>query len=183
MHAQPPTGHAGNPADALQRTFAAIAATRMAGLPVCNPALTVAVPAMRRHEGEWLGVLLTPWALSLVILPGGGGQFRAIAVGESQDWAFPSGSYTFLGSSEDGLGPYQTCSLFSPVFEFDDQASAEAVALAAFDALLQPGEGALDSAAAAREDAEAARLAGRPLSSQAVSRRAFLRGSLFGGRE
>lgn len=173
---------AADPAAALHACFARIAATRMAGLPLCNPALTVAVPTMRAHDGEWLGVLVTPWAISLVLLPGAGGRFRAIQVGETQDWDFPSGSYAFQGSSEDGLGPYQSCSLASPVFEFASQDEAVAFARAALDALLQPAADAL--AAQAADEREAARLEGRPLPAapQPLSRRAFLRGALFGAR-
>ncbi|WP_168735153.1 [NiFe]-hydrogenase assembly chaperone HybE [Pseudothauera rhizosphaerae] len=149
--------HTENPRQLLAERFARIAATRMAGLPVANPALAVAVPAMEAWQGEWVGVLVTPWAVNLVILPGSGGRFRAIAVGASQHWHFPSGEYEFLGSHEDGLGPYQCCSLASPAFDFPTQADGEAFARAAFAALL----------------AEPA--------AQPVSRRAFLRGGLFGG--
>lgn len=158
--------HAANPAAALHACFAAIAARRMAGLPLCNPALTVAVPAMQAWEGEWLGVLVTPWAISLVLLPGPGGRFREIGVGQSQAWDFPSGRYDFLGSREDGLGAYQSCSLASPVFEFAGQDEAVAFALAALAALLQPAAGTREAL---------------PAGPQTVSRRAFLRGALFGG--
>ncbi|QDF99372.1 hypothetical protein CJ010_23950 [Azoarcus sp. DD4] len=174
------------PADrvaALHDCFAAIAATRMAGLPLCNPALAVAVPAMQVWEGEWLGVLVTPWAISLVLLPGPGGRFREIGVGESQEWAFPSGTYEFLGNREEGLGAYQSCSLASPVFEFASQDEADAFARAALAALLEADAGRL--AAQGREDREAARLEGRPTPApapQPLSRRAFLRGALFGAR-
>lgn len=166
--------HARNPQQQLAERFACIAATRMAGLPVVNPALNVAVPAMQAWLGEWLGVLVTPWAVNLVILPGPGGRFRPIEVGGAQWWDFPSGRYEFLGNREDGLGHYQSCSLASPAFDFPTQADAEAFALAAFDALLatppQPPA-----------SAEGARLAGGSAIAQPLSRRDFLRGGPFGG--
>ena len=153
------TFHPHNPQHALAATFAGIAATRMAGLPVFNPALAVAVPAMRAWEGEWLGVLVTPWAVNLVLLPGEGGRFQPIEVGGTQIWHFPSGRYAFLGNREAGLGHYQSCSLLSPVFELASQDAAEAFACAALDALLRaPAEPAAGA-------------------SQALSRRAFLGGS------
>lgn len=166
--------HAHNPQPLLAATFARIAATRMAGLPVVNPALGVAVPAMQAWQGEWLGVLLTPWAVNLVMLPGPGGRFRPIEVGGAQWWDFPSGRYEFLGNHEHGLGHYQSCSLLSPAFEFNTQADAQAFALAAFDALLA-------APPAPPASAEAARLAGASAMAQPVSRRDFLRGGLFGG--
>jgi [NiFe] hydrogenase assembly HybE family chaperone len=149
--------HLTNPATRLEAVFATIARERMAALPIVNPALAVAVPAMRDRDGEWLGVLLTPWAISLVILPGTGGRFRVLGADETQTWHFKSGDYAFMGNAEPELGPYQTCSLFSPVFEFADQAAAEATALAAFAAV-----DAVDATAP-----------------QAPSRRAFLRGGFL----
>lgn len=176
------TAFVSDPTEALRACFAGIAASRMAGLPVCNPALDVAVTAMQPWAGEWLGVLITPWAISLVLLPGDGGSFRELSLGQSQSWVFPSGDYDFLGNREEGFGPYQSCSLASPVFEFASQDDAIAFAGAALSALLQPAEAQL--AAQAHDDREAARLDGRPLppGPQTVSRRAFLRGALFGER-
>lgn len=134
---EPGAGFPVSPASELHATFARIAATRMAGLPVCNPALKVEVVGMQRWAGEWLSALITPWALNLMLLPGGGGHFRPLAVGQTQRWRFPSGEYVFSGQRETGLGAYQSCSLFSPVFEFASQAEAVAVAGASLAALLQ----------------------------------------------
>lgn len=170
--------HADNPAALLARVFRRIARERMAGLPICNPALQVAVVGMAAHAGDWLGGLVTPWALSLVILPGPGGCFRPLRIGESQDWCFASGVYAFLGHAEPELGHYQSCSLFSPVFQFADQGEAEAVAGAALAALQQTA----DAVAESGERAEAARLGGTAVGREPLSRRAFLRGGLFGGR-
>jgi [NiFe] hydrogenase assembly HybE family chaperone len=162
--------HCANPAARVVATFAAIARTRMTGLPIANPALVVAVPVMRAHLGEWLGVLVTPWAISLVLLPGGGGEFRALGADETQTWKFASGEYDFIGNDEPGLGPYQSCSLFSPVLEFTDQTSAEATACAALEALDCPAAPATPGAFVDREH--------RP----ALDRRAFLRGAFLGGQ-
>ncbi len=169
-----PACHTENPRHLLAATFTRIAATRMAGLPVVNPALAVAVPAMEAWQGEWVGVLVTPWAVNLAILPGPGGRFRPIEVGGAQWWELPSGRYEFLGNHEDGLGHYQSCSLLSPAFELSTQADAEDFALTAFDALLAAPPPASASA-------EGARLGGGSAISQPVSRRDFLRGGLFGG--
>lgn len=171
--------HADNPAALLQHAFAMIADGRMAGLPICNPALTVAVPAMRLHEDIWIGVLVTPWTIALAVLPHSANRFRPIEVGQQQCWTFASGDYVFMGNHEPGLGHYQTCSLFSPVFEFADQATAEATACAALDALLtEPAR----APAAPHNPAETARFSGTPLGDQAMDRRRFLRGGLFGAR-
>ncbi|PKO59067.1 MAG: [NiFe]-hydrogenase assembly, chaperone, HybE [Betaproteobacteria bacterium HGW-Betaproteobacteria-13] len=169
------SGFAHDPAPELRACFAAIAAGPMAGLPLCNPALEVAAIGFRSWQGEWLGALLTPWSLSLVLIPGGGGLFRPLAADERQCWSFPSGEYAFLGNREPELGPYQMCSLYSPVFEFESQADAEAVAHAALDALFVAADGAAEAGAAA----EQARLQGESVAAAPVSRRDFLRGGLL----
>jgi [NiFe] hydrogenase assembly HybE family chaperone len=163
-------GHHRNPRVRVEAEFSRIARTRMAGVPICNPALQVETIGFQRWQDEWLGILITPWALNLMLLPGGGDAFRALWPGDSQWWQFPSGAYEFLGNREPGLGPYQVCSLFSPVFEFATQDAARDTARAALAALFVPG-GAAQATAAAAPDAP-------PL-----SRRAFLRTLLAGPRE
>ncbi len=178
--AAPDAADAQAPRDALLACFTRIAATRMAGLPICHADLHVSVPVLQDHQGDWLGVLVTPWAMSLVLLPGSSGRFRPLAVGDSQDWAFPSGTYTFFGNSEAGLGPYQTCSLYSPMFEFADQAGADTVARAALIALLHPADAA--NATGVTDAAAPSATAPAPVTPPAgqgaavPARRAFLRG-------
>jgi [NiFe] hydrogenase assembly HybE family chaperone len=123
------------PARGIEQAFAR-AAERMRGLPVCNPALRVEVVGLRAWRGEWLGAVVSPWTLSLFIVPGGGGAFRPLGADERQRWSFPSGEYDFLGGEDPALGPYQTCSLLSPPWELASQGDARAAAAAALDALL-----------------------------------------------
>ncbi|MBR0566143.1 [NiFe]-hydrogenase assembly chaperone HybE [Azoarcus sp. L1K30] len=162
-----------DPAPAIAACFRRIATGQMADLPLCNPALAVAALGFRQWEGEWLGALLTPWSLSLMLVPGGGGRFRTLSLGQHQCWTLPSGEYEFVGNSEPEIGPYQLCSLYSPVFEFATQAEAEAVALAALDALFERPLGAAEAVAEQR------RLQGKSLAAAPVSRREFLRGGSF----
>jgi len=164
-----------NPEADVRAYFARVAATSMAGVPLCNPALTVATVGFRRWGGHWLGALLTPWCLNLLLLPDAEeGCWRD---GDTRWLAFPSGEYPFLVHRCDELGCLLACSLYSPVFEFDSQALALQVAEEALRALLASADAASDLAAAR----EAARLQGRAPSSVAVSRRGFLRAMLPGG--
>lgn len=125
-----------DPAPALTQAFAAIAATRMAGLAICNPALRVeALPFRRTAEGHWAGLLITPWALNLLCLPGQASTWPALAAGSKHDWRFPSGDYEFIVAAEASLGLYHLCSLFSPALDFASHEQARLTALAAEQAL------------------------------------------------
>ena len=163
-------GYADNPAAAVRAAFSHIAATRMADLPINNPALQVDVMGFRDWEGQWVGVLVTPWAIDLIIVPGEGAGFRRLGIDQRQTWVFPSGSFEFLGGDEPPLGPYQSCSLFAPVHEFTDHDSACRAAMTALEALFVPEAQPAPPAEPPPE---------RP---RTISRRDLLRGRFFGNR-
>jgi [NiFe] hydrogenase assembly HybE family chaperone len=121
---------------ALVAAFQRIAETRMAGMPLCNPALAVEAAGFRAFGGGQAGVLITPWSINLVLLPAAG--TAALAFGERASVGFPSGSYEFMGADEPECGAFRFCSLFSPPDEFSDQEQARAVALAIMAQLFQP---------------------------------------------
>jgi [NiFe] hydrogenase assembly HybE family chaperone len=157
-------------AGGLTAAFERIAATRMAGLPMNNPALRVAAVGFRHWAEDYLvGVLITPWAVNLVLL----GDGLRLAADRRQSWDFPSGSYEFMGGEEPECGPFQFCSLFSPTFEFANQAAAEATAGSVMDALLATAEASADRK-------EQSRLSGNSALRLPTSRREFLRGIVGG---
>lgn len=123
-------------AQRLVTAFEHIQRTRMVGVPVLNDRLRVQAIDFQSWQGHWLGVLLTPWFMNLMLLPGEADDWHALIPGSKRTQVFPSGRYEFIAGEEDGVGPYQACSLFSPVFEFDDQAVAVATAEAALEALM-----------------------------------------------
>lgn len=121
---------------ALEALFRHIAATRMAGVPVLNLALDVAARGFAPDgEGGLWGVLVTPWFMNLVRLPGP--QRPPLAVGATRRCVLGDEAFDFIGAHEDGFGPFEACSLFSPMHEFSDQAAALATADAVV-ALLRP---------------------------------------------
>ncbi|WP_374277397.1 [NiFe]-hydrogenase assembly chaperone HybE [Azonexus sp.] len=127
---------ADNPAPALEAAFAGIARTRMADVPLCNPALRVEAVGFRAlADGHWLGVMVTPWAINLLRLPGAGADWPATAAGGRHVWSLGSGDYEFIVAEEESLGVYHLCSLFSPALEFPDHAQARLTALAAVQAV------------------------------------------------
>jgi len=157
----------------LQHAFEQIHCERMVDLPMVNPALQVAVIGFEACEHGYLGVLLTPWCMNLVLLPNGD-EWQGLMPGSKQSHALPSGSYEFIVADELGLGRFQSCSLFSPMFEFADQATALATAEAALLAV---------NSEAAREQFGSGTAMGSVEQDEteapaALSRRDFLRGKL-----
>jgi [NiFe] hydrogenase assembly HybE family chaperone len=120
-----------DPSRTLVAAYARIARTRMAGLPMCHPGLSVeAVGFRRRRLGEdergWLGVLVTPWCMNLVWQPDD--PSRVAGTGRTRRHRLGQDEYEFIGTYEEDVGAYEACSLFSPMFAFEDMAGARAVA-------------------------------------------------------
>ena len=162
---------------ALEAAFERIAATRMAGLPLNNPALRVQAVGFRpQEEGRLIGVLITPWAINLVMLAATPSRELHLAADCRHDWDFPSGCYEFMGGEEAECGAYQFCSLFSPAFDFADQDSAVATANEIMRGLF------IATAADPGPQREAARMAGHSLMEVPTTRRGFLKGVLGSGR-
>lgn len=121
-------------AAAFQEAFARIERERMADVPILNARLSVEACGFREWDGGILGALITPWFINLVFVPPKGVR-DDMAIGDGVVHRFPAGAFSFLISREDGLGTFEMCSLFSPVFEFSDQDDAVITANAALDAL------------------------------------------------
>ena len=144
----------------LLAAYSAIAG-RMRTLPVYNHELDIRVVGLHRWQEGLLGVVATPWCMNITLLPVEDTPARL--EGTKRELAFPSGGYTFIAGQLAGVGPLETCSLFSPMDEFDDPAVVEQVARHALEALL--------TAPAAGNE------------SPAMSRRHFLRGGSTRSRD
>jgi [NiFe] hydrogenase assembly HybE family chaperone len=147
-----------DPSDRLVAAFRA-AAARMAGLPIVNPALEVDAVAFAPWEGHWLGVMLTPWFMNLTLLPYDTAAWRRLAPGAKRRYRFPAGDYEFVGARDEAIGEYLVCSLFSPLLEFDDHATARLVATLAREALFDPANAEVPQMPAANLSAAAAGIA------------------------
>lgn len=158
--------HSDNPAAKLEAHY------RQQCLPVLsnpdnrttyNPALQVAAVGFSRCEGDWLGVIITPWSLDLALLPGGGQLWGDIPAGQTRYLSLPSGTtLPFHATELPDIGPLQTSPLISPVTTLKDQHAAQNLAQQALQAL-----GLLPVPASDTQPA--------PSPPEAVSRRAFLR--------
>lgn len=181
----------------VEAVYREIATTRMADLPLLNPAIGVHAIGFRPWEGGCLGVLITPWCMNLLSLPGPGEDWSDKPELSEETLVFPSGTYRFTIGHEAALGKYRMCSLFSPMFEFANDAAAVETAEAVMRELLNEENRELpdiDTAAitaiwqdehpADPEDDDRPQ-AGTPAPSlqekleRPVSRRALLRGALM----
>ncbi len=122
----------------LEAAFREIHTAQMRGLPIVNDALAVKAVGFRRHGERWLGALVTPWFLNLVLLPGEGDDWSGLVPGAKELIEFPSGRYEFVHANRKGVGAYKACSLFSPMFEFASMLQATETASAALVSLFDP---------------------------------------------
>lgn len=170
------------PVQRLQTVFRRIEQERMQGVSILNPSLHVEAVGFSPWNGYWLGVLVTPWFINLVLLPAEPKAMPPAAPGEYITFTFPSGAYDFLTGDEEGLGPYLSCSLFSPVLEFADQEAARATAVSALQLLFVSAVG-VDTLAHSDAPESGEEAAGIRERAQApLSRRGFLTGAVLRGR-
>lgn len=128
--------HAENPAARVEAAFRRIHAERMSDVPILNPALAVETVDFARHDGHWLGIVIAPWCMSLLLVPGDPAvPWEQPPDGQRRYLPFPAGALAFLGSVEAELGEFQSCSLFSPMSQFGSQEDAVLTARAALVAL------------------------------------------------
>lgn len=167
----PAVTHAQSPAPLLEDVFRRIERERMQGIPILNRALRVESVGFREWEGKWVGVLLTPWFMNFMLLPGPGTPWPRVARGDTYPWHLPLGRMDCMAGHEEEFGDYHMCSLFSPVLQFEDHEAARIAAQAALEAILSPPKTEEPPPGPVRRLADNA---GKPL-----SKRDFLTGKLF----
>ncbi len=171
-------GFSENPAPTLERAFDDVYLHRMQDVPLCNHALRVEAVSFRRTDAGWLGVLVTPWFMNVMLLPARGARWTHMVLGAKRWHRFASGDYELFGSEEEGVGEYHYFSLFSPMAGFSSQDEALSVAQAAL-ALLIDADTADKVEAFASGHARQAERARAPATDGApvdLAKRDFLRG-------
>lgn len=178
-----------DPSACLESTFRTVYADRMRGLAFVNAAVRVEAIAFAPWKGYWLGVMLTPWSMNLVLMPRNAAAWRTLPPGEKRRYTFPAGSFDFISARCDGIGEYLICSLFSPVLEFADHETARQTAQLARDALFDAANaevperpvGSLTPTAASQPPTTSSALAELEAGlGTSISRRDLLHGRLFG---
>lgn len=135
---RPAVARPDDPTAVLEAHYRQVWETRMRDMPFVNPALGVAAVGFRQHEGDWLGVMLTPWFLNLFLISGGGKLWGDIPAGERRYLELPCGTLQFIADDDPDIGPYQYCPLIAPVTGLADMEAALAAARDALGTVFTP---------------------------------------------
>ena len=152
---EPAKPFADDPGEIVRAHFLQVWETAMHDMPFVNPALAVEVAGFQRVDGDWIGVVITPWFINLFLLPGGGNLWADWPSGEQRSVSLPVGAMDFIADNpgaDAALPAYQYCPLVTPVQSVADQAAAREIAVAAMATVLAPpplSEPGHDSAAEA----------------------------------
>ncbi|MEM6422486.1 MAG: [NiFe]-hydrogenase assembly chaperone HybE [Pseudomonadota bacterium] len=152
---------------ALVAEFTEIWHAKMRDVPMVNKALRVQAVGFTLHEGRPLGVLVSPWFMNLMMLPGEEDDWSALVPCTKELIGFPSGTYEFIHNVREQAGGYKACSLFSPMSEFTTQAQAVDVARAVMVALFDEANRAESDRAADIRAAREAELAAKEAATSA----------------
>jgi len=125
---RPAVPRADDPTAFLEAHYQNVWQTRMHDLPFVNAALGVEAIGFARYEGDWLGVVITPWFLNLLLVSGGGQLWGDIPAGERRYLNLPCGTLQFIADDDPDIGPYQYCPLIAPVSDLTDMAQARLIA-------------------------------------------------------
>ncbi len=134
-----------SPADLVQH-YETILDQRMRGLPFLNTALEVeAVGFVNRDEHE-IGVLITPWFMNLVVLPGDD-RWDEHEPGSLCQLELPAGRMEFNVGGDETIGRFLTAVLFTTVADFPDHGTARDIAAEIMQKLLAEPEDAAQAVA------------------------------------
>ncbi|ASN86552.1 hydrogenase-2 assembly chaperone [Pectobacterium versatile] len=108
-------GFQSSPATQLEAAFQAVAESNMQHLPFFQPQIPVRACGFQLFEHQWVGCMLTPWMLSLLVLPGPDQVWQQRTVGEKLALILPCGNIRFTVGDINGCGQYLAASLMSPL--------------------------------------------------------------------
>lgn len=123
-----------SPVYRLEEHYRSILKDRMQGMPFVNKALEVAAVGFRDFDAHSLGVLISPWFMNLVLLPGTD-EWSALEQGSVIGMALPGEKIDFNVCHDKDIGTYLTAVLFRTVADFPDQSAAISVAEEVLDRL------------------------------------------------
>lgn len=147
--------------------FKTIGELNMRGLPVYNENLQVEAIGFQPYDEDYLGILVTPWFMNVILLPQDKTSMDYSLVASPIDETLPAGTWQFMFGGDEVVGLYKSLSLHSPMFAFNNQDLARIEAKRRLNSLMTPPKAIIDDVA-------------RQQVPENDSRRAFLRGQLNG---
>ena len=122
------TCHANDPGPLLEAHFRAHREALAADTAQTNQALQIKAIGFTKIEGDWVGVMVTPWFIHLLLLPGGGTLWGDIPDGQRRYLDLPGGTFSFTAAEIPAVGPYQYATLLDRINQVPDMAAAQHLA-------------------------------------------------------
>jgi [NiFe] hydrogenase assembly HybE family chaperone len=179
----------------LESCFRKIEQEQMQGMPVLNPAMQVQAVGFVEWQGRQMGIMITPWFMSLIMLSCTDDDWDALPIGQAHEHEFPEKKFKFVLNEFEGIGRCQIHALHSPMSKFESHQAALDEAsriLASMMVEVEPGEAEFeaerlrrfldgDESALLKNDDETELDDSAPIpvkKAKTVSRRDLLRGGL-----
>lgn len=122
----------------LVSRFKQIGDEHVRDLPIYHRPLQVEAVDFQPWARGWIGVLITPWFMNVMLLPRDRDRWQSLTVGQKHRQRLPSGEQEFVVGGDAELGPYLFRSLASPMVHFPSQEDARQAAHAALQGLMAP---------------------------------------------
>lgn len=129
-----------SPERIFEKVFERIRDERMAGLPICRADIAIRALGFTRFAGHWLGALVTPWSVLVIMANGNPRTWPIVQIGKIMPVKLPGGAFHFLGMKAPFVAPFLACSLMSPIERIYQQKEVELFALDALRLMMTPGE-------------------------------------------
>lgn len=120
--------------------FRRIGETQMRDLPIYNTSLSVEAVGFQPIGEHWIGVLVTPWFMSAILLPPAKTAMDYTLIGKKTRQVLPAATFDFVSGGVETVGGYESLPLSSPMGAFPTQDSAHREAQARLLALMTPPE-------------------------------------------